>query len=164
MFLLFRVQSMGEDPVRMHSHVMRTMFSHAQCYNIFGPVFFQIKKALAPQWVEPHSLQQLCRKSIRQSLFRGPHGNAHPDTVAELNMPKPLESYVSYHDWTTTARLLHDCPRPSPHPPNTNYALQLSLPGRRFVRMRDLPDILLLHIYIYIYVRLPLRFYIIILL
>ncbi|XP_026813704.1 uncharacterized protein LOC113554175 isoform X4 [Rhopalosiphum maidis] len=91
-------QSMGEDPTRMHSHVMRTMFSHAQCYNIFGPVFFQIKKALAPQWVQPHSLQQLCRKSIRRSLFRGRHGNAHPDTVAELNLPKPLESYVSYHD------------------------------------------------------------------
>jgi hypothetical protein len=61
-------------------------------------VFFQIKKALAPQWVQPHSLQQLCRKSIRRSLFRGRHGNAHPDTVAELKLPKPLESYVSYHD------------------------------------------------------------------
>lgn len=97
----------------MHSHVMRTMFSHAQCYNIFGPVFFQIKKALSPQWVQPHSLQQLCRKSIRRSLFRGRHGNAHPDTVAELNLPKPLESYVSYHDWTTAHHHLVSDPQPT---------------------------------------------------
>lgn len=105
-FFFYRdTQSMGENPTRMHSHVMRTMFSHAQCYNIFGPVFFQIKKALEPQWVQPHSLQQLCRKSIRRSLFRGCRSNAHPDTVTELNLPKSLESYISYHNWrSSTAR------------------------------------------------------------
>lgn len=96
---------MGENPNRMHSHVMRTMFSHAQCYNIFGPVFFQIKKALAPQWVQPHALQHLCRKSIRRSLFRGRRGNAYPDTVAELNLPKPLEDFVTYQNWTSSTEL-----------------------------------------------------------
>ncbi|VVC39842.1 SOCS box domain,Ankyrin repeat-containing domain [Cinara cedri] len=90
-------QTMGDDPSRMHTHVMRTMFSHAQCYNIFGPVFFQIKKALSPQWVQPRSLQQLCRKTIRYSLFNGCLKNAHPESVAKLKLPTTLESYVCYN-------------------------------------------------------------------
>lgn len=116
-------QSMGEDPTRMHSHVMRTMFSHAQCYNIFGPVFFQIKKALAPQWMRPHSLQQLCRKSIRGSLFRGCQRNAHPETVAALRLPKPLESFVTYHGHSWTGNRLFRHPsyfRSYPSPPRSS--------------------------------------------
>lgn len=89
---------MAEDPTRMHADMMRTMFSHAQCYNIFGKVFLQVKLAMAPYWEKPQSLQQACRKSIRRSLLNGNQRNVYPETVAELNLPKALQSYVSYQN------------------------------------------------------------------
>lgn len=126
---------MGDDPNRMHTHVMRTMFSHAQCYNIFGPVFFQIKKALSPQWVQPRSLQQLCRKAIRHSLFNGCQNNAHPDTVAELKLPKTLESYICYNTWKPPTPPAIVLPSSPPWPSNPRWFILVRLPYTRTYRI-----------------------------
>ncbi|EEB17158.1 hypothetical protein Phum_PHUM455550 [Pediculus humanus corporis] len=62
---------MGENPERMHSHVMRTMFRHAKCFKVLGPVFYQLKSSMMPYWRQPKDLKYLCRKEIRKIL--GPH-------------------------------------------------------------------------------------------
>jgi hypothetical protein len=35
-------QVMGEHSGHKHAHVMRTMFRHAKCYKVLGPVFYQL--------------------------------------------------------------------------------------------------------------------------
>lgn len=93
-------QVMGECPHKMHAHVMRTMFKHAKCYKVLGPVFLQMKLAMASYWAQPQELQFLCRRIIRQNLFN--NFKLHKDktkvlnieTVSKLGLPPKVQSYI----------------------------------------------------------------------
>lgn len=91
--LTLLAQVMGECPNRMHSHVMRTMFRHAKCYRVLGPVFLQLKLAIASHWAQPQDLRFLCRRSIRQCLLNSPH-RLIPSTIAGLGLPPQMVSYI----------------------------------------------------------------------
>lgn len=91
--LTLLAQVMGECPSRMHSHVMRTMFRHAKCYRVLGPVFLQLKLAIASYWAQPQDLRFLCRRAIRQCLLNSPH-HLIPSTVAGLGLPPQMVSYI----------------------------------------------------------------------
>ncbi len=91
---LYFSQSMGEDPRSMHSHVMSTMFSHARCYNILGPIFLQIKLAMSPYWSQPQSLKFLCRSVIRKTIIKEPGRFINNDSVSSLMLPPSLQSYL----------------------------------------------------------------------
>ncbi|KAK6641537.1 hypothetical protein RUM44_013249 [Polyplax serrata] len=81
---------MGENPERMHGHVMRTMFRHAKCFKVLGPVFYQLKSFMMPYWRQPKDLRYLCRKEIRKILG---HGRLRPG-VNKLALPKKMVNYI----------------------------------------------------------------------
>ncbi|XKL65018.1 hypothetical protein PGB90_005104 [Kerria lacca] len=85
---------MGENPNSMHSHVMSTMFSHARCYSILGPVFLQIKLAMSPYWSQPQSLKFLCRSIIRKSIINVPGRFINNENISSLMLPPSLQSYL----------------------------------------------------------------------
>lgn len=81
---------MGENPERMHAHVMRTMFRHAKCFKVLGPVFYQLKSFMMPYWRQPKDLKYLCRKEIRKIL-----GSARLRSDAnKLALPKKMVNYI----------------------------------------------------------------------
>ena len=84
-------QVMGEQPGRMHGHVMRTMFRHAKCYKVLGPVFYQLKISMMRYWTQPPELIFMCRKAIRSSL--GPERLMAGDTN-KLGLPSQIQSYL----------------------------------------------------------------------
>ncbi|XP_065226216.1 uncharacterized protein LOC135849644 [Planococcus citri] len=92
MYLL--AEAMGEHPELMRSHVMSTMFSHAKCYNVLGPVFLQIKLAMSPYWTQPQSLKYMCKSAIRKSVLSLPGRFVTAENMSSLLLPPSLESYV----------------------------------------------------------------------
>ncbi|GLH11273.1 Uncharacterized protein GBIM_16081, partial [Gryllus bimaculatus] len=82
---------MGEHPTRMHSHVMRTMFRHAKCYKVLGPVFYQLKIAMMRYWTQPLELRFMCRGTIRSAM-----GSERmlAGATSQLGLPSPLERYI----------------------------------------------------------------------
>ncbi|KAJ9576221.1 hypothetical protein L9F63_006954, partial [Diploptera punctata] len=84
-------QVMGEQPGRMHGHVMRTMFRHAKCYKVLGPVFYQLKISMMRYWTQPQDLLFMCRRAIRSSL--GPERLMSGDT-SKLGLPNQIQSYL----------------------------------------------------------------------
>ncbi|KAJ1524306.1 hypothetical protein ONE63_010817 [Megalurothrips usitatus] len=97
-------QEMAEQmgPRRMHGLVLRTMFRHSRCYRVLGPVFLQIKTAMARHWSTPQDLRSLCRCVIRRSLgVPSAHGPAAGgarlplhQSVRALGLPRPLQEYL----------------------------------------------------------------------
>lgn len=81
---------MGENPERMHSHVMRTMFRHAKCFKVLGPVFYQLKSVMMPYWRQPKDLKYLCRKEIRKVLG----SDRLKSGIKQLGLPKKVANYV----------------------------------------------------------------------
>lgn len=90
--LLARV--MGGEPLRMRSLVMRTMFRHASCPRVLGPLFQQIKDALSGYWSQPQGLQYSCWRALRQSL--GPARLS--DSTPRLGLPPTLQRYLLMDD------------------------------------------------------------------
>ncbi|XP_047098317.1 uncharacterized protein LOC124712066 [Schistocerca piceifrons] len=86
-------EAMGEQPARMHRTVMRTMFRHARCVKVLGPVFLQLKSQMKRYWTQPLELRFLCRKAIRGAVGaqRLAQGGA-----AQLGLPPPLQKYVCF--------------------------------------------------------------------
>lgn len=81
---------MGENPERMHSHVMRTMFRHAKCFKVLGPVFYQLKSAMMPYWRQPKDLKYLCRKEIRKVIG----SERLKSGIKHLGLPKKVTNYI----------------------------------------------------------------------
>ncbi|XP_049839085.1 uncharacterized protein LOC126284297 isoform X1 [Schistocerca gregaria] len=86
-------EAMGEQPARMHRTVMRTMFRHARCVKVLGPVFLQLKSQMKRYWTQPLELRFLCRKAIRGAV--GPQRLAQGG-AAQLGLPPPLQKYVCF--------------------------------------------------------------------
>lgn len=84
-------QVMGEHPGRMHAHVMRTMFRHAKCYKVLGPVFYQLKIAMMRYWTQPQDLLFICRKAIRSAV--GPERLMAGET-SQLGLPNQIQGYL----------------------------------------------------------------------
>ncbi|XP_034237640.1 uncharacterized protein LOC117643086 [Thrips palmi] len=85
--------AMADRPRHMHGLVLRTMFRHSRCYRVLGPVFLQIKTAMARHWSRPQDLRVLCRRAVRRAL--GP-AKLHAG-VASLGLPGPLQDYLLLH-------------------------------------------------------------------
>ncbi|KAK3854523.1 hypothetical protein Pcinc_039005 [Petrolisthes cinctipes] len=81
---------MGEQPARMHHHVLRTMFRQSRCYKVLGPVFLKVKTLMAPHWSQPASLTTLSCRSIRAAL---PPPRLLPH-APYLPLPPPLLSCI----------------------------------------------------------------------
>lgn len=88
-------QSMGEQPSRMHTHVMRTMFDHARCVRVLGPVFLQMKLTMSQHWGQPQSLQTLARTTFRKHALCSQQPLNRP-SLEELGLPLPLQKFVLY--------------------------------------------------------------------
>ncbi|KAK3914057.1 Putative ankyrin repeat protein R841 [Frankliniella fusca] len=86
-------EAMAERPRHMHGLVLRTMFRHSRCYRVLGPVFLQIKTAMALHWSRPQDLRALCRRAIRRAV--GP-GRLH-QAVPVLGLPRALQDYLLLH-------------------------------------------------------------------
>lgn len=84
-------QVMGEHPGRMHAHVMRTMFRHAKCYKVLGPVFYQLKISMMRYWTQPQDLVFMCRKAIRSAV--GPERIMAGET-SQLGLPNQIQRYL----------------------------------------------------------------------
>jgi hypothetical protein len=84
-------QVMGEHPGRMHAHVMRTMFRHAKCYKVLGPVFYQLKISMMRYWTQPQDLVFICRKTIRSAV--GPERIMAGQT-SQLGLPNRIQEYL----------------------------------------------------------------------
>ncbi|XP_069683736.1 uncharacterized protein [Periplaneta americana] len=84
-------QVMGEHPGRMHGHVMRTMFRHAKCYKVLGPVFYQLKISMMRYWTQPQDLLFICRKAIRTAV--GPERLMAGET-GRLGLPHQMQGYL----------------------------------------------------------------------
>lgn len=81
---------MGENPERMHSHVMRNMFRHGKCFKVLGPVFYQLKSLMMPYWRQPKDLKYLCRKEIRRVLG----SERLKSGIKHLCLPKKVANYI----------------------------------------------------------------------
>ncbi|XP_008477484.1 uncharacterized protein LOC103514389 [Diaphorina citri] len=88
-------QAMGEQPSRMHAHVMRTMFDHARCVRVLGPVFLQMKLSMSQHWCQPQSLQILCRTAFRSEAMRTKQ-KLNRESLQQLGLPLPLQKFVLY--------------------------------------------------------------------
>lgn len=86
-------QVMAERPRHMHGLVLRTMFRHSRCYRVLGPVFLQIKTAMALHWSRPQDLRALCRRTIRRAV--GPSRLHH--AAPALGLPTALQEYLLLH-------------------------------------------------------------------
>ena len=84
-------QVMGEHPGRMHAHVMRTMFRHAKCYKVLGPVFYHLKISMMRYWTQPQDLVFMCRKTIRSAV--GPERIMAGQT-SQLGLPNRIQGYL----------------------------------------------------------------------
>ncbi|PSN50898.1 hypothetical protein C0J52_05355 [Blattella germanica] len=89
--LALLTQVMGEHPGRMHGHVMRTMFRHAKCYKVLGPVFYQLKISMMRYWTQPPDLLFMCRKAIRSAV--GPERLMSGD-ANKLGLPSQIQGYL----------------------------------------------------------------------
>ncbi|KAI5726270.1 hypothetical protein M8J77_026238 [Diaphorina citri] len=88
-------QAMGEQPIRMHAHVMRTMFDHARCVRVLGPVFLQMKLSMSQHWCQPQSLQTLCRTAFRSEAMRTKQ-KLNRESLQQIGLPLPLQKFVLY--------------------------------------------------------------------
>lgn len=82
---------MGRDPARMKAHVMRVMLSEAKYPRVLGPLYLQLKLAMAPFWSEPQHLRYLAWNSIRKSI--GP--KRLNSGSKQLGLPSPLRKYLT---------------------------------------------------------------------
>lgn len=85
---------MGGEPLRMRSLVLRTMFRHARCPRVLGPIFQQIKTALAGYWSQPQGLQYSCWRAVRTSLASTSLAASTPS----LGLPPTLQQYLLMED------------------------------------------------------------------
>ncbi|XP_067014753.1 uncharacterized protein [Anabrus simplex] len=85
-------EAMGEHPTRMHGHVMRTMFRHAKCYKVLGPVFYQLKISMMRYWTQPLALTFMCRRTIRAAMG---HQRMLSSDVRHLGLPASLQNYIT---------------------------------------------------------------------
>ena len=84
---------MGRDPGRMRGHVMRVMLSEGKHPRVLGPLYRQLKLAMAPFWSEPQQLRYLAWNSIRKSM--GPKRLSSGSR--QLGLPSPLRRYLTLH-------------------------------------------------------------------
>jgi len=82
---------MGRQPARMKAHVLRVMVSEGRYPRVLGPVFLQLKLAMAPFWSEPQDLRYLAWNSVRRSL--GP--KRLEKGSSQLGLPRSLTQYLT---------------------------------------------------------------------
>ncbi|KAL1453836.1 hypothetical protein WDU94_010147 [Cyamophila willieti] len=80
----------------MHAHVMRTMFDHARCVRVLGPVFLQMKLSMSQHWGQPQSLQTLCRTAFRRNALRTQETSLTQESLSALGLPLPVQKFVLY--------------------------------------------------------------------
>jgi hypothetical protein len=84
--------AMGDDPVRMESHVMRVMMHLGHSILAMGPVFNEIRAKMAPFWTRPQGLRYLCLRQIRKSI--GPKKLSEDRLMETLNIPNTMMNYL----------------------------------------------------------------------
>jgi hypothetical protein len=85
---------MGSEPLRMKALVLRTMYRHARSPRVLGPIFQQIKSALAGYWNQPQGLQYSCWRAVRRAVRPLSIAAATP----RLGLPSPLQRYLVMED------------------------------------------------------------------
>lgn len=88
-------QAMGEQPARMHSHVMRTMFDHARCVRVLGPVFLQMKLSMSQYWGQPQNLQTMSRTAFRRDVFQR-KDILTKEKLQSLGLPLLIQKFILY--------------------------------------------------------------------